>query len=210
MSPNIRFAVALLAMGLTIACMLFAESGYSGVVVTPEFHMEEIPLEVGGWHGRIEEIEDDVFRVLGAEAEISAEYEKTGEPDLFVHFALWSKSSVITKSCPHHPNSCYGGQGWRPTESERITIDTAAGTVPVQLTRFQRGFEAIVVAHNYRMGPHAFTTLDEGDEVIRGLWGASEWPAVVKYMVQIPVTDLNAAVPIVKEISPALLDWSSR
>lgn len=210
MSPTIRFVVVLLAMGLTVACMLFAESGYSGVVVTPEFRMKEIPLEVGGWHGRIEEIEDDVFRVLGAEAEISAKYEKTGEPDFLVHFALWSKSSVITKSCPHHPNSCYGGQGWRPVETERITIDTSAGAVPVQLTLYQRGFEAIVVAHNYRMGPHAFTTLDEGDEVIRGLWGAPEWPAVVKYMVQIPVTDLNAAVPIVKEISPALLDWSSR
>jgi hypothetical protein len=78
------------------------------------------------------------------------------------------------------------------------------------LTLFQRGFEAIVVAHNYRMGSHVFTTLDEGEDVIRGLWGAPEWPAVVKYMVQIPANNLDAAVPIVKEISPPLLSWSSR
>lgn len=210
MSPNARYGLAVLALGLTVACMLYAESGYSGVVVTPQFQMTEIPLEVGGWQGRVKEIEDDVFRVLGAEAEISAEYEKTGEPSVFAHFALWSKSSIITKSCPHHPNSCYGGHGWRPVKSSRITVETANGTVPLQLTLFERGFEAIVVAHNYRMGEHVFTTPDEGDEVIRGLWGAPQWPAVVKYMVQIPVTDLDAAAPIVKEISPTLLNWSSR
>ena len=210
MSPNARFAVVMLAIGLTTLCMLFAESGYSGAVVTPEFQMNEIPLEVASWQGRIKEIDDDVFRVLGADAEISAEYAKAGERNLFVHFALWTKSSVITKSCPHHPNSCYGGQGWRPVESEKITIDTTAGRMPVELTLFQRGFEAIVVAHNYRMGPHVFTTLDEGEDVIRELWGAPEWPAVVKYMVQIPATNLAAAVPVVKEISPALLTWSSR
>jgi hypothetical protein len=210
MSQNVRFALVLLAIGLTAGYMLFAESGYSGEVVSPDFRMENIPLEIGGWQGRVKEIDDDVFRVLGAEAEISAAYEKAGEPNLFVHFALWSKSSAITKSCPHHPNSCYGGQGWRPVESERITIDTTTGPVPVQLTLFQRGFEAIVVAHNYRMGSHVFTTLDEGEEVIRGLWGAPQWPAVVKFLVQIPATNLKAAVPIVKEISPALLNWSSR
>jgi EpsI family protein len=210
MNPNVRFALVTLALGLTIACMVFAESGYSGVVVTPQFEISEIPLQVGGWQGRVKEIEDDVFRVLGADAEISAEYEKIGEPNVFVHFALWTKSSVITKSCPHHPNSCYGGQGWRRVKSEWITIDTATEQVPVQLTLFERGFEAIVVAHNYRMGQQVFTTMGEGDEVIRELWGAPEWPAVVKYMVQIPVTNLDAAAPIVEEISPALLDWSSR
>ena len=210
MSPSARFVMATLAIGLMAACMIFAESGFSGEVVTPEFEINEIPLQFGGWHGRIKEIDDEVFRVLGADAEISAKYEKADEPNVFVHFAIWSKSNVITKSCPHHPNSCYGGQGWKPVETRRISIETVEGPVPVQLTLFQRGFEAIVVAHNYRMGSHVFTTLDEGEEVIQGLWGASQWPAVVKFMVQIPVTNLEAAVPVVEEISPELLNWSSR
>lgn len=209
MNPSIRFVLAAITVAIMAACMIFAESGFSGEVVTPEFEITEVPLEFNGWHGRIKEIDDEVFRVLGADEEMSAEYEKANMPSVFVHLAVWAKSSVITKSCPHHPNSCYGGQGWKPVETKQVSIETNEGRVPVQLTLFQRGFEAIVVAHNYRMGPHAFTTFDEGEQVIRGLWGAPQWPAVVKFMVQIPVTNLEAAVPVVNEISPELLNWSS-
>lgn len=210
MSPVIRFFMATLAIGLMAACMIFAESGFSGEVVTPEFQIDEIPLQFNGWHGHIQEIDDEVFRVLGADTEISAKYEKAHEPSLFVHFAVWSDSNVITESCPHHPNSCYGGQGWRPEETKRILIESADGPVPVQLTLFQRGFESIVVAHNYRMGSHVFTTFKEGDEVIRGLWGAQQWPAVVKFLIQIPASNLESAESIAKEVAPDLLNWSSR
>lgn len=188
--------------------ILVVRRGYSFSVIPPAADLDSVPRIVNDWKGEISEMSEGEIQVLGAEDSISLRLTNGVGGVAFLHIATWTDAIEIAETCPHHPEVCFAGNGWRPIQTQRVQWQTADGeTVPVEISLMGRGEERLVVGFTYQMGRQRFCTDSAARLAQAKLWGQSRWPAVTKFMVQVGGRSIESALPTMQEILMANVKW---
>jgi len=141
-----RFVAALI---LLIAAAAFLHAHKRGEVI-PQFEkLSNFPLDVAGWQGRDEPMDDRVLEVLGPGEFLSRAYVTNQQPwvDLFIAYFPSQK----TGDAIHSPKNCLPGAGWAPVESGYRTIDVKGmGRIKVNRYVIARGNQRNLVYYWYQ------------------------------------------------------------
>ncbi len=208
MKTNTRLTVALLTVFLCSIGVFFVQQSYSFTVANPLQQLSEFPAEFDGWRGTEEEITDGVANILDATETLSLRFQQGGDLPVFVHSSVWTSPDSVAETCPHHPDVCYRGNGWTPTDRRTLQIQVeGVGQVPVQAVVMKRGDQQVTVAFTYRMGDAFFSSKPEARAVQLKLFGTKVWPAVTKFMIQVPDSSITAAEPKINIFVKKFFAW---
>jgi EpsI family protein len=154
----------------------------------PEWSFSEMPLRIGDWQGEDTELDPEIANATGAQRIVDRRYRDDKGRVISIHTAMFEdpKGGVY-----HSPLNCYRSQGWEKLSETRrdVSIDEEA-TIPVSLTSWDLKGEKRVVVYWYQLGKHTlFGRWDLGFKVRWSLAGKPRWPALIKVMMEIPLSD---------------------
>ncbi|MGR8998723.1 MAG: VPLPA-CTERM-specific exosortase XrtD [Gammaproteobacteria bacterium] len=79
------------------------------------------PMQLSGWRGQHNSLDDSVIRKLGLSDYILADFKQADKPAVNFYVAYYSSQRKGTS--PHSPRVCIPGGGWQITEIERMLVD---------------------------------------------------------------------------------------
>jgi EpsI family protein len=158
----------------------------------PEWTFAGLPRQLGNWQGENTEMDPKIADQTGANLDtiVNRLYRDNQGHAISMHTAMFSnpKDGVI-----HSPLNCYRSQGWEKLSETRSTIPiddkSPELTIPVSVTLWHQKGEKRLVVYWYQLGKHVlFGRWDLGIKVRWSLAGKPTWPALIKVMLEIPVT----------------------
>lgn len=110
--------------GTLLAGIVLLHSVSHGEAVPLREPLGQLPLNMGGWQGRNDPLEDRIVSVLGVSDYVNRAYtDPRGQRiDLYVGYY----KSQRTGETIHSPKNCLPGSGWEPVRAGRLTIPMAA------------------------------------------------------------------------------------
>ncbi len=95
-----------------------------------------LPLEIGGWAGRDQPIEESVVKAAACDDYVNRTYVRRGQA-----IQLWLAFGVRARDLmPHRPEVCYPGQGWTLEGSRAVEPLLADGSrLDCRIYEFRRG-----------------------------------------------------------------------
>jgi EpsI family protein len=160
-----RFAVA---AALLIAAVFAIELFPYSPPVRPRRDLQTFPLQVAGWSGSDEPMEDDVRANLGVDSYVFRTYRKPG--GLPVNFYVGYFDRQVTGDLIHSPRHCYPGSGWTVEQSGRIELDLPGGPVTANRYYLTKGQDRQLVIYWYLAGRTAYASEYLGKFHL--IWGA--------------------------------------
>ena len=200
-TPGRLIIVAMLLLGIH-----FLGSSVRGMltpaeVVLPEWHLDEMPLELGDWRGQMTELDDQIFNRIGAAEANDWIYERRDGRTASAHLALFKD---LDEGVWHYPANCYKASGWHNIDSREETLFVeGAPERRVSISTWSHSGRTVKVLYWYQLGEHTiFGRLDLGKARL-ALAGQATWPPLVKVLLQ---TDADNSV----EAEQALIDLGGR
>lgn len=212
MVKRLLIAAALLAMmhGVVLALRY---GRWPSEIAPPEIDLAQIPYKLGDklgtWTGTDSTPDPRVFEQLYADHVVDRSYNKGEGEAVLLHASDYQTlTSLNYRWVPHPPHICYDGAGWR-LEGERDKVLKLDGGrfVRVRLSTFEQKEQRILVLFWYHFGDEI--VLDDGE--LRGarwkLIGKRAWPAITKFMLQIPGGNREQAEERLAQFAQVLLSW---
>ena len=200
-TPGRLIIVAVLLLGIH-----FLGSSVRGMlapaeVVMPEWHIDEMPLELGEWRGQITELDDQIFNKIGAAEANDWIYERRDGRTASAHLALFKD---LDEGVWHYPANCYQASGWHNIDSREETLFVeGAPERRVSISTWSHSGRTVKVLYWYQLGEHTiFGRMDLGKARL-ALAGQATWPPLVKVLLQ---TDADNSA----EAEEALIDLGGR
>ena len=109
---------------------------------------------------------------------------KTGQ-GIAMHVAAWD--ALDKPTLPHPPSICYVSSGYTIVDSQPEEIGHGADKVNARVLRLRRDDQEVFVLYWYRWDRFVCTTRWEAVMARLKLIGQSEWPPVIKVMIETPV-----------------------
>ena len=112
--------------------------------------IENIPLELGRWHGKDVPIEEIVYEILETKSIIHRTYNYNGQ-QVFLSIVYYSETKVDF----HSPEGCLGGQGIQISKSsETIDLDNIGMNTRIDVNRliWRKGGNETLVYYFYKAG----------------------------------------------------------
>jgi EpsI family protein len=161
----------------------------------PSWTFADMPKQLGNWQGEKTEMDPTIANQTGAKLDtiVNRLYRDDMGHAISMHTAMFNdpKDGVI-----HSPLTCYRAQGWERLDESRRVIpidDKGEATIPVSVTLWHQKGEKRLVVYWYQLGEHVlFHRTDLGLNVRWSLAGKPTWPALIKVMMEIPVTTTQA------------------
>jgi EpsI family protein len=210
-----RILIATVALALIYGGLYWVREGGEPARVVPlAWDLEEIPLMLGGWDGQETELDRQVFLAVGADAVVDRHYEDAAGNRLSLHVASFSRWPDQLR-VPHEPLICYTNAGWRVPESrgiKTVELELKDGTRwrVRQLSATQDGQRSGVRAlYWYQVGGQVVLDRDDLRQARWPLRGKSEWPSLVKVLIQAPATTLRDEDQsgAIEDFAVTLLNW---
>lgn len=199
---------------LVLAAMLVAiEAGFQGLrahrsmaeVEMPPWKLDQLPSDLGDWHGEPTEVDSRIFRNLGAAQTRATLYQPPFGQAVVAHIAIFDHE---LGGLPHHPNLCYGGNGFRPVSTREIRIRTDSGReIPAALVHYQRDNQSLAVLFWYQYGDRILTDSSQTAAARLAVGVRRARPAVVKVMLQTPLDTPDQAEGRLRELARLILAW---
>jgi hypothetical protein len=179
---------------ITLAAVAVTQGGVAALQwslvptrVRPLRHaLSELPLTMGAWTGKDNEVDQRLFQAVGAEQQVNRLYTNSARDVLYVHSAVWMSSA--DDWLPHLPQVCYAGAGWLPVENSIISLPNRPD-LRIAVQTFERAGQRVKVGYWYQMGKSTFVDREEARKVRRAFWGKREWFPVCKVLIQIEDSD---------------------
>lgn len=191
----------ILVCGFVLVCSVgvaWMETKFDVSVRQPTVDVNELSETLSGWNGEAVPMDPEVARFVGAGASVSRVYSRGTEAPVSVYVAVWADESIVSDISPHPPTVCYPNAGWTFERSKVVMVDDS---LPVQLIEFTRAGERIITAHWYQLGPLQYVDRDSGRLGLASLWGESEWPPMVKVLLQTQAKSIEDAEDRLKVIA---------
>jgi hypothetical protein len=109
---------------------------------------------------------------------------KTGQ-GIAMHVAAWD--ALDKPTLPHPPSICYVSSGYTILDSQPVEIGQGADAVNARMLKLRRDDQEVFVLYWYRWDRFVCTTRWEAVMARLKLIGQSEWPPVIKVMIETPV-----------------------
>lgn len=208
---NSRTRLVTLAVVLVISyfAIRMLESGYKSAMVAPTTPLSDLPLTLSGWEGTDVPIDEEVDRVIDAHSNINRNYRAEDGSVVSLHVAAFT-DPIYRASAPHHPEQCYTAAGWKIMEREVLEVGFNESSVSVGLTLFQRRGEHVVTAHWYSVGDQVFTGSEGMQSHFSKFWGSDSCPCIRKHLIQLPVSTVQEAKPILEDFVPKIVSEIQR
>ena len=159
--PRIIGTGALLAVFCLGTEYLRHLGGATKDITLPETSLETMPRQLGSWSwdGKETEVDDRLFRVIGADEVVSREYTNSVGKKLTVHAAVFGD---YFRGVPHPPTVCYPSSGWVQTERKEVVIE-APGVPPAatQVITYDKEGNRVLVMFWFQLGDQVFVD-DQG------------------------------------------------
>jgi EpsI family protein len=124
-SSSLRFLFAAVLM-LVTALVLQAHS--RNEVFPQRLALSALPLEIGGWIGHNETLDDQSLDILGHPEYVLREYDNADTSQPYVLLFIPYYSSQKTGDTIHSPNHCLPGAGWVPTLRQTVELQRPDGS----------------------------------------------------------------------------------
>jgi EpsI family protein len=179
--------------------------------VLPSWTFDELPLQLGDWHGEDTMLDPKITAALGAARVRDRVYQNSLGHIVSLHTAMFENA---VEGVYHTPINCYRANGWDKKldsiETIRISDDLS---IPVKLLIYEheKDRQRVMVVYWYQLGEHVlFGRWDLGFKVRWSLRGRPTWPALVKVMVQIQVTDPEDAKAALMSFVESVAKWENQ
>jgi hypothetical protein len=147
----------------------------------------ELPLEIGGFIGEDQKFDEEIARSVAAVDSVSRMYKSPSGVEITLHAAAWDSLSQPT--LPHPPRICYVASGAQIVDQRQVTVDTENPTelpMVAQVLTIDREGRQSFVLYWYRWDDDVCITRSQAVLTRLRLVGQSEWPPVVKVMLETP------------------------
>lgn len=191
-------AVALL-FGLIASDRAMDQFATPDELLPPNASLSSLPTELDGWSGTDTELDDRLFKQIGAVEVVNRTYRKSAAPPVSLHCAYWDG----TDWTPHLPTICYPGAGWTLLGRESVRAESHP-EFALELCTFERHRQRVLVLYWYQVGRDVYVTDDQARSARRTLWGQSKWPVTFKVLMQAP----PGAKADLLAVADRVLDWS--
>jgi EpsI family protein len=130
-SGSLRFGIAALLM---LATGLVLQAHSRGEFFPPRSSLGSFPLQIDGWTGTDDVIDQQTLDILGPGEFLMRDYEKTNpaqptqSPQPWINLYIAYFPSQKAGDTIHSPNHCLPGAGWVPTSREIVTLSRPDGT----------------------------------------------------------------------------------
>ena len=217
-TTRIGLTVVLLVIGFGVTT--WVSHGYEHTIRPPARPLEELPSNLGDWHGEeLPDLDERTVGVLGADSTLGRRYTnpKTNE-SVSLHFAIWSTEMDIPDPAPHPPQACYTGVGFEIQGSQTLGPDdfndegdVLGENFQAELVRYEQAGKSVATLHWFQIGPDVFTDKSDGRSVHQSLWGVSEWPSTLKVLIHIDdARNLEMAKRTISGFVPLVYAWTSK
>lgn len=113
--------------------------------IEPNKSFDEFPLHIDDWNGKKNQLDDEIYNILGVEDYILANYRNSKKElvNLYVGFYQSQKEGDII----HSPKNCLPGAGWNITSTSIVTVKIDSLTEPIKVIKLllQKGGEKQIV-----------------------------------------------------------------
>ena len=93
----------------------------------PRAALSSLPLQIGGWTGIDQPIDQQTLEILGPGEYLIREYENASQPQPAVNLYIAYFSTQKAGDTIHSPNHCLPGAGWVPTSRKMIQLTAPDG-----------------------------------------------------------------------------------
>jgi EpsI family protein len=146
MKPGVKYWF-MLALIIGAAIALHALS--HGEPKLPEHPLSLIPMQIEGWHGTDERMDDAAIEMLGVSDWILRTYRD--EANIPVGVYVGFHASQRTGASIHSPKNCLPGSGWQPVQNSTVQLHGPNGKmVPANLYVIQKGNSKQLVIYWYQ------------------------------------------------------------
>ncbi|MCA9134466.1 MAG: EpsI family protein, partial [Planctomycetales bacterium] len=202
---NKRIGVLVFVLLVSYGSIGWLRSGIRSTVPPKGVDLSTVPLEIDGWSGEETEIRDDTVQVLAAQSHINRLYRNDMGQIIALHLADWANSDTII-AAPHHPQVCYPAAGWSVVERRAVEVESAAGTIPMELILFQKDQQRVVTAHWFQVGEVAFHSHDGFQSQRHRFWGTGAWPHTTKFLLQTGAASLDVGQEVLTGFAPSVAE----
>jgi len=212
----LRFTAARLCLVAALFPIIFGGALLVGAslqpppVDMPDWTFRELPLQLGDWRGQDTELDPDIAKATGADIIVDRVYQDGFGHVISMHTAVFQNPA---DGVLHSPLNCYRTSGWErlslSTEHLNVSDDL---TLPVSVSVFQNNKnEKVMVVYWYQLGEHVlFGRWDLGIKVRLSLAGRPTWPALIKVMLQIPVTEMEDSKSTILSFAEQVARWENQ
>jgi len=171
----------------------------------PDWSLEDFPEELGPWRAHESELDDRIFRKIGAD---QAKDWITTLPDgreASTHIAVFDN---LDEGVWHYPANCYGAAGWRNLETHEAELSAdGAASRPVNISTWEQGGRRVKVLYWYQLGEQTiFGRFDLGKARL-ALAGRETWPPLVKVLLQTSAEDPADAETQLLDLGSRINRW---
>lgn len=199
------FVLAGLLVGIEAGFQALRARRSMAEVEMPPWKLDQMPRDLGDWHGEPTEVDSRVFRNLGAAQTRDTLFHPSFGPPVVAHVAIFDQES---SGLPHHPDLCYGGNGYRKLAERTIRIRTDSGReIPASLVTFERQDDRLAVLFWYQYGDRILTESSQTSAARLAAAGRRARPAMVKVMLQTPLDAPDQAEGRLRELARLIRAW---
>lgn len=114
------------------------------------YHVGTLPMQIGGWTGTNEPIDDESLEILGHGEFIERAYEETQHPQPDIDLLIAYYPTQKFGDSPHSPNHCLPGAGWAASQWQIVQVTNPDGSqFPVNRFVATLGAERQIVLYWY-------------------------------------------------------------
>ncbi len=199
-----------------IVILVLATYGVSRLVrpetkeaVMPDWTFREMPYQLGNWHGEDTKMDPVIAVATGADIIVDRLYRDDAGAVVSLHTAMFKNP---TDGVIHTPLNCYRGAGWLKVKELQENLQLSEDlTIPVSLVTWEReGEQDIMVLYWYQLGEHVLFDRWDLGKLRFEMRGQAKWPALIKVMVQIPVSDVDDAKSRILAFAELVAKWEDQ
>ena len=204
MIPRTIFAFALLSVVHFVTSWVYGQYGQVAVI-SPTVSVNDLPITLGKWEGVDSDANKEVFEYFDADSFVNRIYRNSRGEAVALHIALFTDRD---KWAPHHPPMCYTRSGWEVEESAQNVFVESEDSIEARLMMCHRLGDRVATLYWYQMGDLIYFDRDTARDARRELFGAKEWPPIVKVLLQTQMDDPELAKQRLADIASKVRDWT--
>jgi EpsI family protein len=171
----------------------------------PGWTFNEMPLQLGKWRGENTKLDPEIAAATGAATIVDRAYRDEQRIAVSLHTAVFEDPAI---GINHSPLNCYRRNGWNKTDDTRENVEISQGsTLPVAMTAWEKEGEKVMVVYWYQLGEQVLYDRFELGSIRWKMRGQPKWPALIKVMIQIPVTDPDDSKALVLGFAEHVAKW---
>jgi hypothetical protein len=180
-------------------------------MVLPDWHLNSMPKQLGAWtwDGKKKELDPLLFNTIGAVEVEDREYRDPSGVTIVLHSALFDDSE---KGLRHSPINCYRENGWTRISMDTVPMGSDPGSSgEICIILWEKKGEQCITGHWYQVGEDQVFDRGKGFMSLRlKRFGQSDWPPMVKVLLQISVTDQEKSSANLKDFGLQMFKWLSQ